>query len=78
MPEGDTIHRAAAALRIALIGKKMVRFEAPRLEGLAPRVGQTIEEVRSRGKHLEIVWDDGTVLHTHMRMTGSWHVYHPG
>ncbi|MFM8015982.1 MAG: DNA-formamidopyrimidine glycosylase family protein, partial [Actinomycetota bacterium] len=78
MPEGDTIYRAAAALRIALIGKKMVRFEATRLEGIEPRVGQTIEEVRSRGKHLEIVWDDGVVLHTHMRMTGSWHVYHPG
>ena len=71
MPEGDTIYRAAAALRIALIGKKMVRFESARLEGLVPRVGQTIEEVRSRGKHLEIVWDDGVVLHTHMRMTGS-------
>ncbi len=56
----------------------MVRFESARLEGLVPRVGQTIEEVRSRGKHLEIVWDDGVVLHTHMRMTGSWHVYHPG
>ena len=78
MPEGDTIYRAAAALRIALIGKKMVRFEAARLDGIAPRVGQTIEEVRSRGKHLEIVWDDGVVLHTHMRMTGSWHMYRIG
>jgi endonuclease-8 len=78
MPEGDTIYRAAAALRIALIGKKMTRFEAPRLTTVLPRVGQTIEEVRSRGKHLEIVWDDGIVLHTHMRMTGSWHLYHPG
>ena len=78
MPEGDTIYRAAAALRIALIGKKMVRFEAARLDGIAPRVGQTIEEVRSRGKHLEIVWDDGVVLHTHMRITGSWHMYRIG
>lgn len=78
MPEGDTIYRSAAALRIALIGKKMVRFEAPRLEGVLPRIGQTIEEVRSHGKHLEIVWDDGVVLHTHMRMTGSWHVYRVG
>ena len=78
MPEGDTIYRAAAALRTALIGKKMLRFEAARLDGIAPRVGQTIEEVRSRGKHLEIVWDDGVVLHTHMRMTGSWHMYRIG
>ncbi len=78
MPEGDTIYRTAAALRIALIGKRMVRFEATRLDGVTPRVGQTIEEVRSRGKHLEIVWDDGVVLHTHMRMTGSWHMYRIG
>ena len=34
MPEGDTIHRAAAALRTALVDKKMTRFEAPRLVGI--------------------------------------------
>lgn len=78
MPEGDTIYRTAVALRTALLGKKMVDFEAPRLTGLKPQIGQTIEEVRSRGKHLEIIWDDGVVLHTHMRMTGSWHLYRIG
>ena len=41
MPEGDTIHRAAAALRSALVDKKMVRFEAPRLIGITPRAGRT-------------------------------------
>ena len=75
MPEGDTIHRAAAALRTALVDKKMVRFEAPRLIGVVPRAGRTIERVESHGKHLEIEWDDGIILHTHMRMSGSWHVY---
>ena len=29
MPEGATIHRTAAALRTALVDKKMVRFDAP-------------------------------------------------
>ena len=62
MPEGDTIYRTAVALRTALLGKKMVDFEAPRLVGLRPQVGQTIEEVRSRGKHLEIIWDDGVEI----------------
>ena len=37
-----------------------------------------IERVESRGKHLEIGWDDGCVLHTHMRMSGSWHLYRAG
>ena len=37
-----------------------------------------IERVESHGKHLEIVWDDGLILHTHMRMSGSWHLYRVG
>jgi endonuclease-8 len=75
MPEGDTIHRAAAALRSALVDEKMVRFEAPRLVGITPRAGRVIESVESHGKHLEVQWDDGVILHTHMRMSGSWHLY---
>jgi endonuclease-8 len=78
VPEGDTIYRAAAALRTALVGKAVSRIEAARLEGPTPRLGASIERVDSHGKHLEIVFDDGIVLHTHMRMTGSWHVYRPG
>jgi endonuclease-8 len=56
----------------------MLGFEAPRLTGPAPRIGRTIEDVVSHGKHLEITWDDDLVLHTHMRMTGSWHLYRRG
>jgi endonuclease VIII len=78
VPEGDTIHRTAAALRAALLGKSMTAFEAPRLTGLHPTPGSVIERVDSRGKHLEIGWDDGIILHTHMRMSGSWHLYRPG
>ncbi len=78
MPEGDTIHRAAAALRAALVGCELIRFDAPRLSGRHPAVGTLIESVRSTGKHLEIVWSDDVVIRTHMRMTGSWHLYRPG
>jgi endonuclease-8 len=78
VPEGDTIHRTAAALRAALIGKPTMAFEAPRLISIAPAPGSVIERVESRGKHLEIGWDDGCVLHTHMRMSGSWHLYRAG
>ncbi len=78
MPEGDTIHRAAAALRTALVGRPVARFDAPRLYGPRPAPGRVIELVESHGKHLEIVWDDGLVLHTHQRMTGSWHLYRVG
>src|SRR5829696_813377 len=78
VPEGDTIHRTAAGLRMALLGKAMTAFEAPRLSGVAPAIGSVVERVESWGKHLEIGFDDGVVLHTHMRMSGSWHLYHPG
>lgn len=78
MPEGDTIFRTAAVLRHALVGRELLAFDAPRMLGVRPTIGSLIEEVRSRGKHIEIVFDDLLVLHTHMRMTGSWHVYRPG
>ncbi len=78
MPEGDTIYRAAAALRIALVGKVTTEFDAPRLTGPRPGKGRVIERVESHGKHMEMAWDDGIVLHTHMRMSGSWHLYRPG
>lgn len=78
MPEGDTIFRAAAALRTALVSYPVQHFAAPRNPGPSPGVGAAVEAVASHGKHLEIAFDDGIVLHTHMRMTGSWHVYRPG
>ena len=35
-------------------------------------------EIRTHGKHLFIAFDGGLVLHSHLRMTGSWGVYAPG
>ena len=41
-------------------------------------VGQTVVGVEPRAKHLLVRFDSGMVLHTHMRMTGAWHVYQAG
>jgi endonuclease-8 len=76
--EADTTYRSAAALRTALLGKELLRFEAPQLIGIRPSVGRVIEEVRSHGKHIEIIWDDGVVLNTHLRKFGSWNLYRAG
>jgi endonuclease-8 len=65
-------------MRTALGGKAMTRFDSPRLVGPVPQAGRTIEKVESHGKHLEIEWDNGMVLHTHLRMSGSWHLYRHG
>ena len=78
MPEGDTIHRAAARLRPVLEGRTLTRFEAPRVVGRTPSVGSTVTSVEAKGKHLLIAFSDGLTLHTHMRMTGSWHIYRSG
>jgi endonuclease VIII len=78
VPEGDTIWRAAARLGPALEGRVLVRVEVPRLVGPGPRPGQRVERVEARGKYLLVAFDDGGVLETHMRMTGSWHLYRPG
>lgn len=78
MPEGDTIHRAARRLGQALAGKPLVRFEGARLAGDGPAPGTMIERIEASGKYLLVHFGDGTVLETHLRMAGSWHLYRPG
>jgi endonuclease VIII len=76
--DGDGIHRAAAALRTALVGRPISSFVAPTLEGPAPAIGRIVERVESHGRNLEIVWDDGLILHTNLRLSGTWHLYRHG
>ena len=78
MPEGDTIHRTANRLRSVLGGQPLVRFEARHGVVRPPAPGTRIETVEAIGKHLLIGFADGTTLRTHMRMTGSWHLYRTG
>ena len=79
MPEGDTIFRAATTLR-RWIGGREVTGARTTVAGVAAQalVGDTVAEVEARGKHLLVRFESGRVLHTHMRMTGSWHVYTSG
>jgi len=78
MPEGDTIWRTADRLRPALAGKTIARFEAPRLVAAGPTPGTEIESVEAKGKYLLVHFGDGTTLETHMKMSGSWHLYRSG
>lgn len=73
MPEGDTILRAARRLHAAMAGREVTRFEssASRLLNVE-RVGHTVVGVRARGKHLLMDFDDGKILHSHLRMRGRW------
>lgn len=79
MPEGDTIFRAARSLGVWLEGREITGARSQRARVAAERlVGQRVEKVEARAKHLLIRFTSGDVLHTHMRMTGSWHVYRAG
>src|SRR5690349_13128750 len=81
MPEGDTIFRTAATLSRAIGGKTVRRFRSqlPAVEAYQEGIeGRRVERVEPRGKYLLIHFEDGSALLTHMRMTGSWHIYRPG
>jgi endonuclease VIII len=78
MPEGDTIHRTARSLRAALVDHGLRRVEVPRHPGPLPALGSTVTGVEARGKHLLVHTSDGLTVHTHQRMTGSWHLYAHG
>lgn len=83
MPEGDTIFRAAAALHRALSGRVVTRFETviatlASVDDQSPIAGRVVERCESVGKHLLIRFSGDLLLRTHMRMSGSWHLYRPG
>lgn len=79
MPEGDTIFRTATTLRRWLAGREVTSAHG-RVRGLPVEriVGRRVDAVEAHGKHLLMRFAGGAVLHTHMRMTGSWHVYPTG
>ncbi len=75
MPEGDTIFRTATALRDRIGGKVCTSAEPPVFGRLQ---GKRLVAVEPVGKHLFLRFDSGVSLHSHMRMTGAWHLYSSG
>ncbi|OII34822.1 cytosine methyltransferase [Curtobacterium sp. MMLR14_010] len=74
MPEGDSVFRLAARLR-QVDGARVSSGEL-RSGGAAGRslAGLRVVGHATHGKHLLTRFDDGTTLHTHLRMQGSWTV----
>lgn len=79
MPEGDTVHRAAARLRV-LVGQRLaVEAVHPRARatGVADRLdGRCLEAVEAHGKNLLLRFEGGRVLRSHLGMSGSWRTMH--
>jgi endonuclease VIII len=80
MAEGDTILRAKNRLADALVGQS-IAVAAPNPRGRAAGIerldGRTLEAVDAHGKHLLLRFGD-LVLHSHLGMSGGWHVYPNG
>lgn len=76
MPEGDTIHRTAIRLRQFVLNERFSKVTSrdPSFP-VTKLVDQTICDIEARGKHLLIHFENDTALHSHMGMTGSWHLY---
>lgn len=85
MPEGDTLHRAAARLHAALAGRQLTctDFRVPAY-ATVDLVGQYVLGARAIGKHLllDIGPDPGgraeAVVHSHFMMEGRWLVHPAG
>ncbi len=77
MAEGDTIVRAARRIEAALpAGPLSVSAPSPRgrAAGVERLDGLGFEGVETKGKNLLLRFG-GVALHSHMGMSGSWHVY---
>ncbi len=80
MAEGDTILRAARRIDAALTGET-IAASAPNPRGRAAGIerldGRRLDAVETHGKNLLLRCGD-LVLHSHMGMNGSWHLYPRG
>ena len=79
MPEGDTIHYAASHIRPVLEGSVPDEIATPHPRFGRDRwperlAGQAVRSVDAHGKHLFLRFEGGLVIHSHLRMTGSWKV----
>ena len=79
MSEGDTLYRTAATLQRWLGGREVTEATTV-VPGLPVDrlVGQRVAWAEAWGKHLLVRFGSGEVLHTHLRMSGSWHAYSLG
>jgi endonuclease-8 len=83
VPEGDTIHYAASRMRPVLEGHVPDAIATPHPRFGRDRwperlAGRAVRAVDVHGKHLFLRFEGGLVVHSHLRMTGSWKVREAG
>jgi endonuclease VIII len=83
VPEGDTIAYAARRMRPVLEGVVPDEIATPQARHRMDRwperlAGRAVRAIDTHGKHLFLRFEGDLVLHSHLRMTGSWSVYRAG
>ncbi|MCW2969374.1 MAG: glycosylase [Solirubrobacterales bacterium] len=83
MPEGDTIHHAAARIRAVLERRVPQEILTPQSRHRPERwpqrlAGRAVRAVDAHGKHLFVRFEGDLTLHSHLRMTGAWSVHREG
>jgi endonuclease VIII len=83
VPEGDTLHHAALRVGSVLAGHVPDSIETPHPRFGRDRwperlAGRRVETVEALGKHLLLRFEGGLVIHSHLRMTGTWRVLRRG
>lgn len=80
MAEGDTILRLARRFGETIVGET-VAAGAPHPRGKAAGIerldGRRLQRVEARGKHLLLEFGELS-LHSHLGMSGGWHLYRRG
>lgn len=78
MPEGDSVYQLAKRLQF-MRGREVLstslRTPATALESFD---GERVQRVWPYGKHLFMQFTGGKVLHTHLKMEGTWSVHRKG
>lgn len=79
MPEGDSVYRLRRRLDTATRGARVCDGELRSGAAAgASLTGRRIASYDTHGKHLLTRFDDGSTLHTHLRMQGRWTITGPG
>ncbi len=80
MAEGDTILRLARRFEQTIVGETVTAI-APNPRGKAAGIerldGSRLERVEARGKHFLLEFGELS-LHSHLGMSGGWHIYRQG
>lgn len=75
MPEGDTLHRLAAAVRPTLVGQPIVHLRLRERGEVEAARGHRVAHVEAVGKNLLVIIERRWTLRVHLGMKGRWRAY---